>query len=179
MSNEGRKPKKKSIFKTFRQIKLAITCAIVAGIVWVASQLGLDFSGFGINIGSGGQGGGGNGGGSGYHQEYHGEPGGVYGSEGQQGSESGYGDGGVGGQEQAYEYTAEERSLIITISGEQIMHGNREITLQELSSIVLEINTPDDTWELWDNQAIKATYDQAKAVLIDNAIRFEERTSGA
>ena len=178
MSNEGRNPKKKSIFKTFRQIKLAITCAIVAGIVWVASQLGLDFSGFGINMGSGGQGGSGNGGGYGYHQEYQGYPSAENGGEYQQGQ--GYGEGSAGGeQEYATEYAEEERSLVIVISGEQIMHGNREITLQELSGIVLEINTPDDTWELWDNQAIKATYDQAKAVLIDNAIRFEERTSGA
>ena len=178
MSNEGR-AKKKSIFKTFRQIKLVITCAVVAGIVWIASQLGLDLSGFGINMGSGGQGGG-NGGGSGYHQEYHGENGAVNGGEYQQGSESEQGSGNGGGEHgQAYEYTEEEHSLIIMISGEQIMHGNREVTLQELTSIVLEINTPDDTWELWDNQAIKATYDQAKAVLIDNAIRFEERTSDA
>jgi len=179
MSNEGRK-KKKSIFKTFKQIKLVVTGAIIAGIVWIASQLGLDFSGLGINIGSGGQGGGGNGGGSGYHQEYHGENYAVNGGEYQQGSESGQGSGSDGGEhEQAVEHAEEERSLIITISGEQIMHGNREVTLQELASIVLEINTPDDVWELWDNQAIKATYDQAMAVLIDNAIRFEERTTGA
>ena len=70
--------------------------------------------------------------------------------------------------------TYTEPELLIRIAGNTIYHGEQEITIGELAQILDELNQPGFVWELRDEQAIMETYENVKALLVENDIGFTE-----
>ena len=68
-------------------------------------------------------------------------------------------------------------SLLIRVSGDTIFHGDDEITVADLQALLLEHNEPGLVWELRDEQAILAVYEEVKVLLMEQGATFTE-TSG-
>ena len=80
-------------------------------------------------------------------------------------------------QEIEDELESAQVSLTITISGDYIIYDEQRITKEELEQLLIAINQPYHIWELQDNQAIMATYNDVRMLLIESNIRFEESLS--
>ena len=65
--------------------------------------------------------------------------------------------------------------LIIRVVRDRIYHGEQEIDIDRLMQILDELNQPGYEWELHDDQAIVETYDNVRAIMLENGIEFVER----
>ena len=65
--------------------------------------------------------------------------------------------------------------LLIRVARDRIYHGEDEIDIDGLMQILDELNQPGYVWELYDDQAIAGTYDNVKAIMLENGIEFIER----
>ena len=67
--------------------------------------------------------------------------------------------------------------LLIRVSGESIFHGEEEINISQLRNLLREHDQPGLVWELRDEQAILAVYDEVRVLLMEYDVSFTE-TSG-
>jgi len=68
-------------------------------------------------------------------------------------------------------------SLIIEVNEDRIIYDGKEVSLDELRSLILERNKSGYIWELQNNHAVKAPYDQVKALLTECDVIFAETES--
>ncbi|MCL2362618.1 MAG: hypothetical protein FWC73_12505 [Defluviitaleaceae bacterium] len=70
-----------------------------------------------------------------------------------------------------------EESAILTIRvvNNRIYHGEDEITIDELVQLFDDLNYPDATWELRDEQAIMETFENVQALMRENGISYVVR----
>ena len=96
---------------------------------------------------------------------------------------SGTGDGDIEGGTPAHELIEEEvividepPSLIIEISGNQIMYNDEVISLEQLEEVLRRYATVADIWELHDvYRAERATYESVRELLRRHDVVFRER----
>ena len=68
-------------------------------------------------------------------------------------------------------------SLLIRVVGNSIFHGDEEITIAGLQNLLREYDEPGLVWELRDEQAILAVYEEVRVMLMEQDVTFTE-TSG-
>lgn len=68
-------------------------------------------------------------------------------------------------------------SLLIRVSGDSIIHNDQPLSIDELRVLLTEANQPDHIWELQDDQAIMAMYNEVRMLLIEKGVRYEETIS--
>jgi len=73
-----------------------------------------------------------------------------------------------------HEDIPEPLSRLISITGDSIIHNGQTLSPIELIEFILQVNQPDYIWELRDDHAIMATYNEVRMLLIENDVRFEE-----
>ena len=67
--------------------------------------------------------------------------------------------------------------LLIRVSGDLIFHGDEEVTIHQLQTLLREHDQPGLVWELRDEQAILAVYEEVRVLLMEHDVSFTE-TSG-
>jgi len=73
-------------------------------------------------------------------------------------------------------YTGLETPLLeIRVTGSTIMHGDEEITLDELRELLESVSHRDYTWELHDDRAIVASYNEVRDLFTSLSIAVRER----
>ena len=65
-------------------------------------------------------------------------------------------------------------SLVIRVAGDAIFHGDDPVTIAQLQSILDEHDGPGVMWELRDEQAILAVYEEARILLMEQGATFTE-----
>ncbi|MDR1619306.1 MAG: hypothetical protein LBS18_01385 [Clostridiales bacterium] len=70
---------------------------------------------------------------------------------------------------------AKDAALVLEVDEDAVRFNGEVVPLQDLKYAILQNDTPGGVWQLIDNHAIKATYDQVKAALMDCAVVFVER----
>ena len=93
------------------------------------------------------------------------------------------GDGDIEGGTPAYELIEEEiivieepPSLIIEVSGDQIIYNDEAISLEQLEEVLRRYATVADIWELHDvYRAERATYESVRELLRRHDVVFRER----
>ena len=124
--------------------KLIFRCACCAIIIGLIGAF--NFGSFGFNFGNGGFG--------------------LFSGSGGSGS----GDSNSTANEQ-YDGTV---STPIIITGELILYDEQEISLEYLSTLIIDPNYSDVLWELRSDRAIAAVYDDVRALFLENNISFTE-----
>ena len=151
----AKEKKKKSSYGKVLGFCIIVGC-LAAFLAWLTGG-GFGFGGIGLPFGLGGNG---NGNGGGYATDNGAPP-----QDDQ--NYSAYEPGGYD--------TPEEPELLIRVVQNTIYHGEREITIDDLVPLFEELNQPGLIWELRDEQAILETYENVKAILLENEIVFTER----
>ena len=64
--------------------------------------------------------------------------------------------------------------LVIRVVRDRVYHGEQEIDMDGLMTALDLYNQPGYVWELHDDQAIVETYDNVRAVMLENGIEFVE-----
>ena len=67
-----------------------------------------------------------------------------------------------------------EPELLIRVVYNRIYHGELEITIEEFTQLLEDINQADLVWELRDEHAIMETYENVRTLMQDNGIVFTE-----
>jgi len=82
-------------------------------------------------------------------------------------------------QEDSYDYEISEDSvfeepieLVIVVAYNRIYHNQQEVTLDELVLLLNDLNDPNFTWELIDEQAILETLENVQALMRENDIAY-------
>ena len=65
-------------------------------------------------------------------------------------------------------------SLVIRVAGDAIFHGDDPVTIDQLQSILDEHDDPGVMWELRDEQAILAVYEEVRILLMEQGAAFTE-----
>jgi len=68
-------------------------------------------------------------------------------------------------------------SLLIRVSGDSIIHNDQSLSIAELRELLTEVNQPEHIWELRDEHAIMATYNEVLMLLNEKGVRYEATTS--
>jgi len=65
-------------------------------------------------------------------------------------------------------------SLLISVSGDTILHDDNTITIGQLRNLLQERNQPEYVWELRDEQAVLAAYEEVRMLLLEHDVTFTE-----
>ena len=73
-------------------------------------------------------------------------------------------------------YSGHETPLLeIRVSGSTITHGDQELTLDELRTLLEGVSHFDYTWDLFDERAIDAYYEEVRNLFAELSIAVRER----
>jgi len=64
--------------------------------------------------------------------------------------------------------------LVIRVVRDTVYHGENQISIDELTPILEQINQPGDIWELHNVQAIAETFNQVEEIMRDVGVNFAE-----
>lgn len=68
-------------------------------------------------------------------------------------------------------------NLVVEVREDKIIYDGNEVSLDEFRGVLQELDNSKYSWELRNNHAIKAPYDQVKALFAEYDVAFEETES--
>ena len=77
-------------------------------------------------------------------------------------------------EEEANDTEEDEFSFVISVSGDVILHGEQRLSIDQLRTLLLEWNQPTYLWELRDEQAIMAVYEEVRMLFVELDLAFIE-----